>query len=181
MLASRLTRLLAPLALVLPLAGAPALAADMGPDRTEALMDDAKIREFEAFFPAAPAGWERDMAPGVWLAESGSTISYTYFATEPGGGAFTITFTFSNENVAQNLDLMGNESNRDMWGYGLTEVNGYTALTPKERGMGKADLLVVVSNSRAVSIMPVSDPAPAMETVTAIFSSLDFAGIAAKE
>ncbi len=178
---TRFLRALAPLAIVLPLAGAPAMAADMGPDRTEGLMDDAKIRAFDAFFPAAPAGWERDAAPGVWLAESGSTISYTYFSTEPGGGIFTITITFSNENVGQNLGLFDDESMRDMFGFGVTEVNGYQALSAKERGMGRADYLVVVSNSRAVSIMPASDPAPAMDVVTTIFSSMDLAGIGAQE
>ena len=114
---SVLSRLALVLAFVLPLAAAPAIAADEGPDRDEALMEDAKIREFASFFPTEPGGWVRDLEPDVFLSDTASTISFTYLSLTQGGVGFTITLTFSNDVSSQYKKMMRSEEERSTWGF----------------------------------------------------------------
>ena len=150
----------------------------LGPDRTEAKVDEAKLRSFVGHFPPAPEGFTRAPDPGVYSSDSGSTVSFAY---EKEGATLLLAITFSNENAKQSLDMMGDQKTLDLWGFTVTEIAGRKALSAKERGMGKADFLVVISNSRSVSIMPASDPAPDIAVAKALIESVDFNAIAARD
>ncbi len=178
---SVLQKLFLAVALILPLAAAPAMAAEEGPDREEGLMDDARIRTFGEFFPVQPEGWVRDQDPDIFLSEEASTISYTYLSLTEGGVGFTITITFSNTIASQYKKMLRRKEERATWGFDKTEIADWDALTSKERGVGEADFVVVVSNSRSVSIIPSSNiPLPPIADITRIFGALNFDGIAAK-
>lgn len=179
---SVLSRLALVLAFVLPLAAAPAIAADEGPDRDEALMEDARIREFASFFPTEPGGWVRDLEPDVFLSDTASTLSFTYLSLTQGGVGFTITLTFSNDVSSQYKKMMRSEEERTTWGFDRGKIGDWRALTAIDRGVNKADYVVILSNSRVIAVAPASNvPLPSHDEITRIFGSLDFAAIAAKD
>lgn len=150
----------------------------MGPDRTEAKVEDAKLRAFVPLFPAAPEGYERAPDPGVYVSDTQSTISYLY---RKGEEMFSVTFVFSNKNVDENLKMMADPQTLKTWGFKVVDVAGRKALSAEQRGLGKADYLVVVSNSRNVMISPSSNTLPDAAVVKKVFESIDFAAVAAKD
>jgi len=159
-------------------AGSGAVQTAMGPERTEAKMEDAKLREFVPLFPAAPEGYTRSPQPGVYISDTQSTVSFLY---EKGAEMFSLTFVFSNDNTQQSLAMMDDEQTLKTWGFEVVEVKGRRALSAKERGLGKADFLVVVSNSRNVVISPSSKSLPDLQVVRQVFEQVDFAAVAAKD
>lgn len=152
--------------------------AAMGPDRTEAKVEDAKLREFIPLFPAAPEGYERAPDPGVYVSDTQSTISYLY---RKGEEMFSVTFVFSNKNADENLKMMADPQTLKTWGFTVVDVAGRKALSAEQRGLGKADYLVVVSNSRNVMISPSSSTLPDPAVVKKVFEQIDFAAFAAKD
>jgi hypothetical protein len=173
----RFLRFAALLVLVAPLAAACGGGEARGPDRTEGRIDEAKLREFIPFFPAAPDGYTRSEQPGVYSADDGSTISYMY---TNGPKMFSIVIGFSNARVSEDEEMMGDESKRNMFGFDLTTVAGHQALSAKQRNSSRSDFLVVVSNSRSVSIMPSSSDLPDKALVQQVFEKIDFMAIANK-
>jgi len=148
-----------------------------GPDRQEGRVEEAKLREFIPFFPAAPAGYTRGEEPGMYSGSDGSTISYTY---TNGTKMFSVILTFSTKNTGETETMMNDESQRSMFGFDKATVAGRDALTAKQRGAGRADFTVVVSNSRMVSIAPASDDLPDLAMIKQVFEKIDFDGIANK-
>jgi len=152
--------------------------AAMGPDRTEGKVEEAKLREFIPLFPAAPEGYERAPDPGVYVSDTQSTISYLY---RKGEEMFAVTFVFSNKNTEENLKMMADPQTLKTWGFKVVDVAGRKALSAEQRGLGKADYLVVVSNSRNVTISPSSNTLPDPAVVKKVFEGIDFAAFAAKD
>ena len=128
-----------------------------GPDRQEGRVEEAKLREFIPFFPAAPAGYTRGEEPGMYSGSDGSTISYTY---TNGTKMFMVILTFSTKNTGETESMMKDESMRTMFGFNMGTAAGRDALVAKQRGAGRSDYTVVVSNSRMVAIAPASSDLP---------------------
>jgi hypothetical protein len=173
-----LIHLLAVLALTAPLLAACNPGDPRGPDRTEARVDEAKLRGFASLFPAAPPGYARDAEPVVFASDEGSTVSFTYRAT---GTAFTIAIGFSNKHAEEFQSMLDDEAVRTAWGYDPTAIAGRHALSAKTRGPARSDFVVVVSNSRNVTIAPASAALPDKELLRRVFETVDFNGIGARD
>ncbi|HXP23518.1 MAG TPA: hypothetical protein VN807_05235, partial [Candidatus Sulfotelmatobacter sp.] len=93
---------------------------------------------------------------------------------------FSVILTFSTKNTGETETMMNDESQRSMFGFDKATVAGRDALTAKQRGAGRADFTVVVSNSRMVSIAPASDDLPDLAMIKQVFEKIDFDGIANK-
>ncbi len=150
----------------------------MGPDRVEGKVEDAKLRAFVPLFPAAPEGYTRSPDPGIYVSDSQSTIAFVY---QKGAEMFSVTFVFSNQNTKQNLDMMADPATLKSWGFQVVEIAGRKALSALERGPGKADYLVVVSNSRNVAVAPAGSTLPDAAVVKQVTESIDFAAVATKD
>lgn len=148
-----------------------------GPDRTEAHLGEAKLREFTRFFPPAPEGFTRAEEPGLYSAADGSTISYTY---RGGQKAFIVVIGFSNKRTGEMQQMLDDEAVRTAWGFDLTAVAGRRALSSKTRGPARNDFIVVVSNSRSVTTAPASSDLPDKALMERVFARVDFKGIANK-
>jgi hypothetical protein len=166
------------LALIAPLAAACNPGDPRGPDRTEAQVDEAKLRAFVPFFPAAPQGYTRDAEPVTFASGEGSTVSFTYRGS---GTAFTIAIGFSNKHAEEFQTMLDDEAVRTAWGYEPVAIAGRHALSGKSRGPARSDFVVVVSNSRSVTIAPASAALPDKEAMRRVFETVDFAGIGAKD
>jgi hypothetical protein len=171
-----LAQLLAVVVLTAPMLAACNPGDPRGPDRTEARVDEAKLRAFAPFFPPAPQGFARDAEPVVFAADEGSTVSYTYRGNDT---AFTIAVGFSNKHTGLFQDMLDDEAVRTAWGYEPTAIAGRHALTSKTRGPTRSDFVVVVSNSRNVTIAPSSATLPDKALLRRVFEAVDFSGIAA--
>ncbi len=137
-----------------------------------------KLKDLASVMPAAPQGYARNPALGVYSSDSASSATATYRSSD--GKSFSIVVTFSKTNAKQNADMMKNPTQLKTFGYDVTKVKGRDALARKPENKNKfSALYLVVLGERVVSATDstgTADPA----IVKAVFESIDFDAVAKK-
>ncbi|MCC6920885.1 MAG: hypothetical protein IT548_16930 [Alphaproteobacteria bacterium] len=140
----------------------------------EARVEEARLKDFVAFFPKPLNGWKAGQ-PVFSTADDKSSVAVSQMTDM--GDIFTMTITFSNAEAATFQKLIDDEDARRKAGVDTGEFGGKPALV--YRTYKPAAYVVVASPSRTVSIVPVAGD-KIMPIVRAQFEKIDFAGIAAK-
>lgn len=142
----------------------------------EARVEQARLGEFLAFFPAPLAGWEK-AEPVYVTTDDKSSVAVPYVTQ--GGDSYTIQITFSNAEAGRFAALLKDDDARRKAGVTTASLGGTTALSFADSRLTNAKYLVVASPSRTVSIIhSAGDRTQAV--MRAAFEKVDFRGIAAK-
>jgi hypothetical protein len=173
-------RLAAFLALLLPTPWAGAASAELSgpaasaPVRTEAKLDEERLRAFEALLPVPPAGWS---ASPVNLSSSNKESKVSRYYAKAGSTTFEIAILFSNATVDDYGALLSDTGKAAARGFGITTIKDYPALAAVEQKTYQPDYAVIVSNSRIVAAYPGGGKPDRVEML-ALFETIDLKAVA---
>ncbi len=142
----------------------------------EAKVDEARLKEFATFLPAAPRGFTASEA----VATTGDTMSVIRKVyTAPQGDSFSLEIIFSNAEVAKYQKLVDEPKDAARAGAEVNQVGGRDGLTFGAYTMGKPLYVMICSPSRFISATPIfgDTTKPVMR---AVFEQIDFGGIGTK-